>query len=416
MRKNISFWFRASDVVASLLSLLLFFWNAAANLWAVISFYQEQKYISMGLFLFLILSSSVLLQIFSWLWFTESSEEMNSSVEKLRKDDILVLMHVLQLGVFFRCLRMLKLSVRRFEQKPTSGAEILSYDLSTLGLFKAFSESAPQLVLMTTNVIQVQDVQLFTVAKIVASLSSLSFTVLSYHRSMCAFLADKLMMGWSSSVTYFLWNLFLIGPRVMCMSLFASVLPCYVAVHFLSLWTLMVFWAWWQKTDFMDSRAGEWLYRATVGLIWYFSWFNVASRSTKLNGMIYHVVIGVDTMLLLGLWWWWRTVESARLNPLPMNPFLLVAVLVIIYITGILLKLLYYWKFHLNKPDLEIGAAEKDENLKTEPQPPQRTAACFGMEHTDSCKTPAPPHKPATGRNLTGIQKRMKMMAENFYN
>ncbi|KAK3508413.1 hypothetical protein QTP70_028166, partial [Hemibagrus guttatus] len=221
-----SFWSRASCVLASGLSLLLFFWNVAANVWAVVSFYQEQRYFSMGLFIFLILSSSMLLQTFSWLWYMEPSEKMNSKEERF-----IDLVHVLQLGVFLRCLRMLELSVKSFAQKNTfssSGADGLSYDLSALGLFKAFSESAPQIVLMITNIIQVQDFQPFTVIKIISSLSSLSFTVLSYHRSMCTFLTDKQMMGWSSSVLYFLWNLFLIGPRVLCVSLFASALPCYI--------------------------------------------------------------------------------------------------------------------------------------------------------------------------------------------
>ncbi|KAG7325874.1 hypothetical protein KOW79_010799 [Hemibagrus wyckioides] len=384
-------------------------------MWAVVSFYQEQRYFSMGLFIFLILSSSMLLQTFSWLWYMEPSDKMDSKEERF-----IDLVHVLQLGVFLRCCRMLKLSVKIFEQKSafssSSSADILSYDLSTLGLFKAFSESAPQIVLMITNIIQVQDFQLFTVIKIISSLSSLSYTVLSYHRSMCTFLTDKEMMGWSSSVLYFLWNLFLIGPRVLCVSLFASALPCYFAAHFLSLWMLLILWAWWQKTDFMDSKAGEWLYRATVGLIWYFIWFNVtskknnvATRQTRRKTIIYHVVMGSDTMLLLGLWWWWRSVESARLDPLPINPYLLIAVLVTIYITGILLRLLYYWKFHPKQTDLQMD--EKDE-MKPQEQ-------CH--DTVDSRANPETEPESViivlsqSQKTLTGIQKRMRNMAENFY-
>lgn len=55
---------------------------------------------------------------------------------------------------------MLELSINSFEQKKL--AESLSYDLSTLGLFKAFSESAPQVTLLLTNTILIQDLQLFT--------------------------------------------------------------------------------------------------------------------------------------------------------------------------------------------------------------------------------------------------------------
>ncbi|TSK28296.1 XK-related protein 8 [Bagarius yarrelli] len=371
MEEGFSLGVAFSGVFFLFLSLIFYLVDVALDLWAIDCLLKEKKYFSMGLLIFLLLGSSVLLQIFSWLWYSEHKKNgLETKVERfVSKHGLLGPVHICQLGVFLRFAASMEISICGFKQRDTFPNQVNVYkkhELSMLRLFEAFSENAPQLVLMTPYIMDMQEIQSIIVIKII----TLSFTVLSYHHYMCAFLPEKHKMGWSSSVTYFLWNLFLIGPRVMCVSLFASVLPCYVAVHFLSLWTLLVFWAWWQKTDFMDSRAGEWLYRATVGLIWYFSWFNVASGSTKLNGMIYHVVIGVDTMLLLGLWWWWRTVESARLNPLPMNPFLLVAVLVIIYITGILLKLLYYWKFYPNKPDLQMdekGLKSDTECYDTEP-------------------------------------------------
>ena len=91
--------------------------------------------------------------------------------------------------------------------------------------------------------------------------------VVDYHRSLCSFLPDKAKQGWGSSMVYFLWNLLLIAPRVAAIALFASVLPSYIAAHFLLLWPVFVLWAWRQDTYFMDSAAGEWLYRATIGLI-----------------------------------------------------------------------------------------------------------------------------------------------------
>lgn len=103
MKKDLSFWSRASDVLASSLSLLLCFWNVAANVWTVLSFYQEQNYFSMGVFILLIISSSVLLQTFSWLWYSDSAEELNTSVERfIKRHGLLALVHIVQLGVFLR--------------------------------------------------------------------------------------------------------------------------------------------------------------------------------------------------------------------------------------------------------------------------------------------------------------------------
>ncbi|XP_017337314.1 XK-related protein 8 [Ictalurus punctatus] len=411
MEEGFPFNLLLSDVLLSVLSLLLFLVDVVLDLWAVVSLYQEQKYLSMGLLISLLLGSSLLLQIFSWLWYSDSSKNQETKVERfVSRHGLLAPVHICQLGVFLRFAAVMEISSRSFKQsdlRRTGIAVYLNHDLSMLRMFEAFSESAPQLVLMTALIMEMPELHVFTVVKIVGSLSSLSFTMLSYHRNMRAFVPEKQKMGWSSSVIYFLWNLFLIGPRVVCVCLFASVLPCHIAAHFLSLWTLLVLWAWWQKTDFMDTNAGEWLYRATVALIWYFSWFNVVEGSTKLRGIIYHMVIGVDTMLLLGLWWWRRSVESARLDPLPINPYLLIAMLIIIYIIGVLLKLVYYRKFHPKQPDLQLD--EKDEKPERDPQLILHSLG--DNVETDSCETPEPPNQ----RIVTGVHKRMKNMAVNFY-
>ncbi|XP_027033675.2 XK-related protein 8-like [Tachysurus fulvidraco] len=423
MEEGFPFQSTIPDVAISFLSLIFFLLDLALDLWAVIELYNEGRYISMGLLIFLLVGASILMQIFSWIWYSDPIKTApETKGKRFNSRCLLAWVHIFQLGLFIRFAELIMTTIRGYKQRDRfkKGVTVyLNHDLSMLRLFEAFSENAPQLVFMIALTVEMDDLQLFTVAKIVGSLSSLSFTMLSYHRSMREFIPDKLKMGWSSSVLYFLWNLFLIGPRVVSMSLFASELPCYIAAHFLSLWTLLVLWAWWQKTDFMDSRAGEWLYRATVGIIWYFSWFNIVSGSTRHKAVIYHVVMGMNTMLLLGLWWWKRSVESARLSPLSIDPYLIIALLVTIYVTGILLKLVYYWKLHPNKPVLKISVAAEDKNPVLEPQGPIMRAAHMDIE-LDSVGTPeSSPSStvtPPTQRNLTGIHKRMKIMAENFYN
>ncbi|KAG7325872.1 hypothetical protein KOW79_010797 [Hemibagrus wyckioides] len=417
MEESILFHLTLPDICFSFLSLILFLVDVALDLWAVVELYEDEKYFSMGFLIFLLLGSSVLTQIYSWIWYSEQNKsDPKTDVENfIRRHSLVGPVHIFQLGIVLRYAELIVNTVCGYNKDDSHKKEVtvyLQHDLSILRLFEAFSENVAQLVLMIALTVNMQDQQLFTVAKIIVSLSSLSLSLMTHHRHMRAFVLKKNKMGWSSSVFFFLWNLFLIGPRVVGVSLFVSALPCYFTAHFLSLWTLLIFWAWWQKTDFMESKAGEWLYRATVGLIWYFSWFNVTSGRTRLEAIIYHVVMGSDTMLLLGLWWWWRSVESARLGPLPINPYLLIAVLVTIYITGILLRLLYYWKFHPNKPALQTRL----ENPDLEPRAPIRRTACMDIEQTDTPEpSPTSTDIPQTQRPLTGIHKRMKIMAENFY-
>ncbi|MCI4395344.1 hypothetical protein PGIGA_G00179260 [Pangasianodon gigas] len=424
MEEGFPFNLTFSDVFFSLLSLIFFLVDVVLDLWAIQCLYEEQKYFSMGLLIFLLLSSSVLLQIFSWLWYSKSSITLETKVERfISRHGLLAPVHICQLGVFLRFAAVMEISICRFKQSDRFQKVVtiyMNHDLSMLRLFEAFSESAPQIVLMMVLIIEMQEMQSFTVIKIIGSLSALSFTVLSYHRSMRAFVPEKLKMRWSSSIIYFLWNLFLIGPRVVCVSLFASVLPCYITAHFLSLWMLLVLWAWWQKTDFMDTKAGEWLYRATVGLIWYFTWFNVTSGNKKLKGIIYHMVMGVDTMLLLGLWWWRRSVESACLSPLPINPYLLIVMLMIIYIIGLALKLVYYWKFHPSKTVLEMNVKDEKSQMKSESDPESYDILGATLSNTPGPKPAAQPEPEGTvlaptEKIVTGIHKRIRNMAVNFY-
>lgn len=191
---------------------------------------------------------------------------------------------------------------------------------------------------------------------VVASVLSMAWMMVDYHRSLRSFLPDKNKQSWLSSLLYFLWNLLLIGPRLACVALFASVRPYYAAAHFLLCWPALSTWAFLQRTRFMDSRAGEVLYRVTVGLVWYFSWFNVAEGPTRGRSLIYHTFILTDGTILLLTWWWSR-------DPEPGAYVLYVSVFVpLCYVLGLILKLLYYRNCH---PTLggatEPGVAQYDQ-------------------------------------------------------
>lgn len=179
------------------------------------------------------------------------------------------------------------------------------------------------------------------VVSVAASTTSIAWMVVDYHRSLRSFLPDKAKQGWGSSLVYFLWNLLLIAPRVAALALFASVVRAYIAAHFLMLWFVFVLWAWQQRTGFMDSVSGEWLYRATVGLIWYFSWFNVAEGRTRGRSIIYHSFITTDGGILLAAWWCYRDPVQTETYDLA-----LLITLPFIYLLGLVFKAIYYRCFH----------------------------------------------------------------------
>ncbi|XP_077052812.1 XK-related protein 8-like [Siphateles boraxobius] len=412
MEESFPFKYSLLEYLFTLVGLLLFLLDIVLDIWTVVSFYQDEAYVYMGVMIFLLVGSSVLLQVFSWLWYSDSLEtKLDTKVEEFANGHLLIKpLHFFQLGVYLRYAGVIEISTTRFHQKANSFIEgvavYLNHDLQMLRLFEAFSESAPQLILMMCRTLQRGELELITGLKILSSAAAIAFTVAMYHRCMRSFLEEKRKMSWISTGIYFLWNLLLIIPRVTALALFCSVLPCYIIAHFLSLWMLLVLGVWSQKTDHMESPGWEWLYRATVGLIWYFSWFNVSTGSMKLKTILYYGVMGLDTMMLLGFWCWkvfeytgcWRS----------LNPYIAIPTLLVLYIAGILLKIIYYKWFHPNCDEKKIAKPIEQQKIR-------QSAAFYGDMVTDSLVSSSGAVAATLAQPVTGVLKRGRNMAANFY-
>ncbi|KAK2887213.1 hypothetical protein Q8A67_015441 [Cirrhinus molitorella] len=353
--------------------------------------------------IFLLLGSSVLLQVFSWIWYSDSLEHLETTVEKLAKKHLLIKpFHFLQLGVYLRYAGVIETSTKDLLHQTNSFTEgmamHLNQDFQMVRLFETFSESAPQLILMMSIILQRRELELITGIKFLTSAAAIASSVALYHRSMRSYLPEKCKMRWISTGVYFLWNFLLIIPRVTALALFCSVLPCFIIAHFLSLWMLLVLVVWRQKTNYMEHC--EWLFSAAVGLIWYFSWFSVTKKSIKLKMVLYYSLITLDTMILLGLWCW-KVVEYADCWS-SLNPYVVIPTLLGVYGIGISVKIIYYRWFHPNC-DAE-KTAQPTEKVK------YRRAASYALDLDPLEDVAAAPAQP-----LTGVLKRSKTIAANFY-
>ncbi|XP_026156947.1 XK-related protein 8-like [Mastacembelus armatus] len=341
------FKFSPLDFLFTCLGLIFLLLDIGLDILAAVNFYQEKKYVSLGVLLLLLVASSVLVQAFSWLWYSYEDYKRRTKVEKCLSPGQLKLLHVFQLGIYFRHASVVETSVQSFFQNVGdygSFAVYLSHDLSMLRLIETFSESAPQVALMLTIILQQGKLEQIAVLKALGSASAIAFSVTMYHRSLRRFLPDKERQPVISSVVYFFWNLILIASRITALALFASVLPCFVFSHFFCAWLVLFFCAWRSKTDFMDSPGGEWLYRGTVATIWYFNWFNVVEGTTRNRTLLYHGYILADISFLCSLWCW----KIAYVEISPLYASITAVSVVAVYILGLLVKIIYYKLYHPN--------------------------------------------------------------------
>ncbi|KAK0139262.1 XK-related protein 8 [Merluccius polli] len=287
---------------------------------------------------------------------------------------------------------------------PENLAVWLSHDLAMLRLIETFSESAPQLILILTVILQKREWKdPVPLLKALGSASAIACSVTLYHRALRSFLPQKAQQNFLSSLLYFIWNLLVLLARLTALALFAYALPCYIFTHFLCWWPVLVFFVWRAKTSLMDSPGGEWLYRVTVGLIWYFSWFNVAEGRTARRLLLYHAWMLSDVVLLCGLAVWHAPDAPGAGGILTLGT---VVGIVATYVSGLLVKLLYYKFFHP-----KLGA-----ELKGSPSDLQKPLKLHAVQmdgdevdFMNRCM-PQREEKPEKPEN-----RRIKRLAHNFY-
>ncbi|XP_054910955.1 XK-related protein 8-like [Poeciliopsis prolifica] len=397
------------DCLLTTAGLPLFLVDVCLDVVAAVQFYREGSYLCLGVLLVLLIGSSVLVQLYSWLWYSYDAFEMKTSVERSARPGLGVL-HWVQLGIYVRHAAVMETSVKSCSSacdgQGEDTAAFLNQDLSMLRIVETFSESAPQIVLMLTVLLQDGSLGPFQVLKTVGSLSAVAYCVTTYHRCLRSFLPEKEEQSVLSSLVFFAWNLLLLAARIVALALFASVFPCFIFTHFVCSWLLFCYCAWRADTDFMDSVAGEWLYRATVGLIWYFDWFNVLDGKTRKRAILYHAWILLDIFALCGLWFWKMSWDPPGFEASCLQAAIVWGGVVAGYASGLVLRVVYYTCFHpkLNKGELIGSSAQRQSDEVDAPHDDDD-----GIQGMFRSVEGAGPSRPPLHN------KRMKKLAENFY-
>ncbi|XP_054251407.1 XK-related protein 8 [Indicator indicator] len=296
------------------------------------------------LVLVLLAAASLATQACSWLW-------LRSDPPALRPDLppwLLAALHLLQLGFLFRCLHALRVGwkvcrAKTEDEEEQSHMAFLSHDISMLRLFETFLENTPQLTLLLYVILRTNKAEPSQWLGICTAFLCVTWSLVDYHHCLRSFLQDKHELGMGSSMVYFLWNLFLICPRVLALALFALLWPYGLAVHFPLVWLAMFLWVSLQGTDFMESPGPEQLYRALVAVILYFSWFNVSPGRTLQRSIIYHSFLLVDSALLALAWLWGRSPSEDHSYLIPVLSAALPC-----YLLGLALRVAYYRGLHPN--------------------------------------------------------------------
>ncbi|XP_038652377.1 XK-related protein 8-like [Scyliorhinus canicula] len=344
--------FSVLDLIFIWLGLVTFLFDLGTDVWVLAYFFLAGDYFWGGTVLFLIIFCSVVVQLFSWFWLAGDREqlrdrshpELSPALKCEVGDRVLRLLHGLQLGFLVRYATALELGYRAYKEGNTVVLQYTIYlvsDISMLRLFEIIFESAPQLILMLYIIQLRNQMELHQYFSIVACFLSIAWAHLDFQKSLRRSLRNKMRLGFMSAVSYFVFNLLFICPRIFSIALFASIFKFYVLLHFALIWLSMFIWAWRQGTDFMNSYPEEVFYRGTVAVILYFTWLNIAEGKTSIRQIIYHSFMAVDCGILVGFWWLYK-------DPVLTTSYMLPLVIAISssYLLGLIVKCMYYKYLH----------------------------------------------------------------------
>lgn len=211
--------------------------------------------------------------------------------------------------------------------------------------------------------------------KILVSFVSIIFSEAKYYKSVISCLSETDQFWCCSCTTvvrlalFFLWKLLLVLSRLVALALFASVEPCYIFTHFVCSWLLLFFVASYIETKQEDSvfrkSVGEkWLFRGTVALIWYFTWFSgVVRRRTSKLMLFYRLYMLVDIWVLCGLWYCGIGSNPLHLEISSLHIAVFAGSVPAFYVIGLFWKGIYFYGLHADVEEKKLEEDKKKEKM-----------------------------------------------------
>ncbi|XP_017566371.1 XK-related protein 7 [Pygocentrus nattereri] len=380
-------------------ALLVFFSDAATDLWLAADYYARRDYWWFALTLVFVAVPSAVVQVLSFRWFVYDYTEMEETEDRREEQEATdeggdchlgggskggagggggggggsaarstsrtlrccracmwlfqSVVHILQLGQVWRYVHTLYLGMQSWWHTEPVRRHCYwrlmfeTADINMLRLLEAFLKSAPQLVLQLSIMIHSRHILPLQGLSASASLVSLAWMIASYQKVLRDSRDDKLPMSYKAVIVQMLWHLFTIGARTIAFALFASVFQLYFGIFIVAHWCAMTFWIIQGETDFCMSKWEEIIYNMVVGIIYIFCWFNVKEGPARFRLGVYYCVILVENAALTGAWYVYRGPHTSDFYAL-----IIVCVVVCSYALGTFFMFVYYCLLHPDGPIL----------------------------------------------------------------
>ncbi|XP_068160275.1 XK-related protein 9 [Antennarius striatus] len=302
----------------SLAGLVLYLIDIWTDIGLALKYFQEKHFVWTGLTLVFVLAGLLVTQIFSHAWYSDDLNDVRITPEGTQtisgmSRGGLIVRHFFCMGVFTRYYQLLKQgftvvwttgnSCTEDDREVHHNLFCLATDLSMLKLFECFIESAPQLLLQLYIALGHETCSVMQYSSMALSLFNIAWTLVEYRRWLRRSLPNtKTMPSGLPTAVYLLYKLCTITSHILSYTLLL-ILSTYSTAALTILWLMGTIWSHLLQTNFCSSRGLEFLYRAVIGVILTFTFFNVKGQDTRVAMIIYYSFyssINIMAPLLLG--------------------------------------------------------------------------------------------------------------------
>ncbi|KFQ79207.1 XK-related protein 9, partial [Phoenicopterus ruber ruber] len=212
-------------------------------------------------------------------------------------------------------------------------------DINMLRVFKTFLETVPQLFVQIYILMEHGNNDFYQYAAIIMSFCGISIATVDYQISLRKSLPDKDEFHVVPKLVYLFYKLLTITSWILSISLIALLSVRISVILLVFLWICGFAWTLKQHTTFCKSKKMEYLYRTVVGVILFFTFFNIKGRKTKVCMSIYYAAHTVVTLGILFVYVFWKPLETLEIH------FTIVSMSVSL-VLGIIFLIVYYRCFH----------------------------------------------------------------------
>ena len=314
--KRLEMSFSLLDAASLIFSMTSFFLDLVTDLAVACFHYLNNDYWYCALTLAFVTLPTFITTSISLRWYIVDSKVEGSEPVSKTQWLFRFIFHILQVGPVLRYYESLQYGLKFRETKDPNEKKIIymkmiyeDADATMLRLFESFMESAPQLMLQVYIISRnypFDDYEYWTsivqVMSISSSLVSISWSLVSYSKSLRISLSNKVPMNYWSIAVMFSWEFFSITARMIALALFTSAFVRYVGLVCLAHWFIMTCWIYSMKTSFCNTKCEELGFNALLGVIFIFCYFNPIDTATRFRYMIYYAFMFVENTALMTIW------------------------------------------------------------------------------------------------------------------